>query len=455
MCSRKRTLMLCGLIAVGLLAASTGWRHRAMWAGATAGAEEPRTPAQAQSFNPMTTVSPANTEANRASDLVISSEIPEGDVYFSDLIDFFPTAWQITPSSEVGIGVLRDVTDVVVQSGLSNAPCNTQLPISVNLLNATTDKSRTVTFEDGLDDSNSDGFPDFIDMYPDFNDRILGSAQPVQRDAGVADVGGLKVLFQYMTYQPGATIAGRATDPALGAPVVTVLNNTGDPQAIPVPSVVTDVCSPAHWTTVSFATAADGTVLVKNPEQPGTYTFKFLSHGERDGDGDGHENALDPCPLDPDPTWDPRAAEAVGPGDADGDGLPSSCDPDDSKAVDDQDGDGYLNRGDNCPLVANGVNQAGTAAGNQKDTDSDDIGDACDPNPLNADSEGEAPEVLLSRDVTITEAVPPAAAAPATGGGGLLSEHGSGVATWWYALAAGGALLAAVGGWYARRRWHT
>jgi hypothetical protein len=187
---------------------------------------------------------------------------------------------------------------------------------------------------------------------------------------------------------------------------------------------------------------------------------------------DGHENTLDPCPLDPDPTWDPRAAEAVGPGDADGDGLLSSCDPDDSNAVNDEDADGYLNRGDNCPLVANGVDQAGTAAGNQKDSDSDGIGDACDPNPDQADTEGDAAEVLLSSDVTITEAAQPVApqpvapspvaeapapaALPAAGSGGLLAEQGSGVPTWWYALAggaAGGAVLLTAGAWYARRRW--
>jgi hypothetical protein len=71
----------------------------------------------------------------------------------------------------------------------------------------------------------------------------------------------------------------------------------------------------------------------------------------------------------------PRAAAAAGPGDADGDGLPSSCDPDDSSRLDDQDGDAYLNRGDNCPTSANGVGQTTTPAGNQTDGDSDGIGD--------------------------------------------------------------------------------
>jgi len=327
------------------------------------------------------------------------------------------------------------------------------------MLNATTDKSRTVTFEDGFDDSNGDGNPDFIDMYPDFNVRILGPAQPYLREVGIAEVAGTKLLVQILSYESGATVGGRTFDPALGDPVATLFNNAGDPLAVPAPGPLTDTCSPEDFTTVGFGTAPDGTVMIKTPKEPGTYTWNVLYVAQRDANGDGIENTLDPCPLDPDPTWDPRAAKAVGPGDADGDGLPSSCDPDDNEAVDDQDGDGYLNRGDNCPLVANGVAQAGTAASNQKDTDSDGIGDACDPNPDDADSEGEAPEVIVSRDVIITEALPPVAAAPAAvpaaGSGGLLPEQGSSVPTWWYALAGAAAAAAVVGlsGWYARRRW--
>ncbi len=459
----KRTLVLCGLIAAGLVALSVGWGHAGRWRATIAGAEARRSAAPAQGFNPATTVSPANTEADRPSDLTISSEIPEGNAYFSDLIDFFPTAWQITPGNEVAIGVPRDRTRVAVQLGLSNAPCNTQLPITVDLLNATTDRSRLVTFEHGFDDTNGDGYPDFIDMYPDFIDRIIGPDQPVQRDVGIADVGGVKVLFQYITYRPGATIAGGAFNPTLGAPVVTLLNNTGDPRAALTPGAVTDACSPAQWDTVSFATAPDGTVLIKNPAQPGTYTFRIMWRGQRDADGDGIENTLDPCPLNRDAAWNPRAVTAAGPGDADGDGLPASCDPDDSKPVPDQDGDGYLNRGDNCPTVTNGVAQAGAAAGNQADRDADGIGDACDPHPGDADREGEAPEVILRKDVTIgapaptvmpQPAAPVPAAPPATGSGGSQAERATAAATWSYALAAIGAVLVSIGAWQVRKRWH-
>jgi len=433
--------------------------------------------ARADSFNPTATSSVANPVADTPSDLTAEFEFPEGDVLYSSAINFWPTDWQVTPSSEVGIGIQRGTLDVVSQTGLLNGPCNTPIPIHWKIANATTDKSQTVTFEDGFKDSNSDGNPDFIDMYPDFNDRILGPAQPTWRAVAIADVSGTKLLWQLSGYEPGATLYGRTLDPALGQPNAGFSNNTGDPQAVPAPSVATDTCSPLDSTWVSFGTAPDGTVLLKTPKEPGTYTWKWLQVGLRDADGDGHENSLDPCPLTADADWDPRAASAVGPGDADGDGLPSSCDPDDNGAKADEDGDGYSNRGDNCPLVANGV-----AADNQKDSDLDGIGDACDPHPNDADSEGEAPEVMLSQDMTITAAAaatpsptvaPPATpvatptpavtaaptatpavktatptvVAPSAGGGGFASDSSR---PWW-SLAIAGAAAAAAGALLAYR----
>jgi hypothetical protein len=431
--------------------------------------------AQADSFNPSFTVSVANPAADTPSDYTSVLHIPDGDVYYSFSINFLPTAWQVTPSSEIDLGVLRVAVDAVFQAGLMNGPCNSSLPLHFDELNATTDRARTVSFEDGFKDSNGDGNPDSIDIYPDFNDRILGPAQPFFRTVGIADLAGTKFLLQFLAYEPGATVGGRTFDPALGQPIASLLNNTGDPQAVPAPGALTDTCSPLDITVARFSTAPDGTVMNKTPKEPGTYTFNILYVGYRDADGDGHENNLDPCPLTADADWDPRAASAVGPGDADGDGLPSSCDPDDNDANADEDGDEYLNRGDNCPLVANGV----AAGGNQKDSDLDGIGDACDPNANDADTEGEAPEVVLSQDVTITgaaaatpsptaKATPPATTptpaksptpapavktavptvvVPSTGGGGFASDS-----SWpWWPLAVAGVAVGAVGALLAYR----
>jgi hypothetical protein len=440
--------------------------------------------ARADSFNPTVTVSLSNAVADSPTELTGKAHIPSGDVYDSLSITFDPVpGYQTTPSAGLKPGVRLATMDVVTQVGLLNGPCNTPLSIHWDLLNATTDKSRTVTFQDGFKDSNGDGNPDFIDMYPDFNDRIFGPAKPFLREAGIADVQGTKLLMQVLAYEPGVTLYGRTLDPALGEPAASLLNNTGDPQAVPAPSAVTDTCSPFDATWVGFGTAPDGTVLLKTPKEAGTYTRKVLEVGQRDADGDGIENTLDPCPLTADADWDPRADSAVGPGDADGDGLPFSCDPDDNKATNDQDGDAYSNRGDNCPLAANGV----ADADNQKDSDLDGIGDACDPHPNDADSEGEAPEVLLSYDVTITAAAaatpsptvaPPATPAatptpavtaaptatpavktatptvvapPPTGAG---SASDSSWLWWPFAVAGAAGLVAlAAGGWYARRRW--
>ncbi len=430
--TNQRLWLLSSIVVAVMLAGS--------WPTGTAGA--------GGDFNPTLTVSVTNPAADSPTNDNIGLTIPSGDLNYSLALGFEPPAWQVTPGSDIKLGVPHASSDVVLQVGLMNAPCNLPLALHFDLLNATTDRTRTVTYEDGFADDNGDGNVDFIDMYPDFNDRVLGPAQPYLRLVGIADVAGTKLLLQAMSYRAGTTVMGRAFDPALGEPVVTLLNNTGDPLASPAPNALTDTCSPLQTTTIGFGTAPDGTVQIKAPAQPGTYTWRWLFVAQRDADGDGHENALDPCPLTADPGWNPRAATAAGPADVDGDGLPSSCDPNDRLALDDQDGDGYLNRGDNCPLVANGVAQAGTAAGNQTDTDGDGIGDACDPHPTSAQTEGAAAEVLLSQDVTIGGTAAPAAEAPLvraiappeTGTAGL--SEGESAAGWWF-VAVGAAVLAA------------
>jgi len=136
------------------------------------------------------------------------------------------------------------------------------------------------------------------------------------------------------------------------------------------------------------ATAADesGYVGIANPTTPADYTFTAFSRSQGDADGDDIENDLDTCPLDVN-EGNPRVA---GDGDNDNDGIDNVCDPTPDEAKTDHDGDVYLNRGDNCPLLNNPDNN---------DSDGDRIGDACDPNPDTPN--GESVEVYVTDTVTI------------------------------------------------------
>src|ERR1700687_1606170 len=139
----------------------------------------------------------------------------------------------------------------------------------------------------------------------------------------------------------------------------------------------------------------------------------FVSNpGQEDANGDGTGDACDPCPsvgpdgtnIDPDGDGIPTVGNAPCTGDAtvncddncpavsngdqkdtDGDGVGDACDscndlthPDgcvdaNGDPTGDRDHDGVIDDDDNCPTVANP---------GQEDTDGDGLGDACDPCPL-------------------------------------------------------------------------
>jgi hypothetical protein len=139
-----------------------------------------------------------------------------------------------------------------------------------------------------------------------------------------------------------------------------------------------------------------GCTYRSNPATGGTYNFTSLALSQRDADGDGFENGLDVCALEPNPNWDPRLPDAVN--DPDLDGLPNECDPSPNEAGEgspvgcksgltgaDEDGDCFANRADNCPTDNQLEDPSKPPDVNDnvplaEDTDKDGIGDACDPN---------------------------------------------------------------------------
>ena len=355
-------------------------------------------PADAQTFDPVYDVSVTDNTPQTASDVQVNYDLPRGDVNFAALIQFIPPEWGIVTGDSLEIGTSIGILEAQATLGLINAACQTQLPVVFEMKNASLDVNDTVSFFDDDDngtpdyaeDKDDNGLFDAIDKYPSFLNSVFEGLQPIRRAAGFTIVAGTPVLLQFLIFAPGTEIDELIpSDPELGFPTVTLLQNIGDDDATPMPGIITDFCSPLTTENITYgvipadadpAVGEVGTPLFINP-QDGTYTFTTFSLGLRDADGDGWENLLDTCPFTEN-VGDPTEANS---GDLDADGLDAACDPNDDLASggtdSDEDADGYLNRQDNCPLVANGEAEED----NQGDRDLDQIGDACDPNPDDPD----------------------------------------------------------------------
>jgi hypothetical protein len=259
--------------------------------------------------------------------------------------------------------------------------------------------------------------PDWVDYGPD---KIAGNGddnngpapalKPVFRAIGtsiIGQAGYLSVILQLVVFDKGTTLPNfPALDPAYGYPAVVVLqqSSAAGSAAPPAPSALTDFCTPLKTVGISYGVTKDnpdtpaneGGIPVRTLPSAGTQIagITYVA-SQRDADGDGFENSIDPCPYTPDTVWNARDVTPPIEGDSDlftgvqsPDGIPDSCDPTPyepsaappANSPIDHDGDGFLNRGDNCPLIANP---------DQRDTDKnavgeevgDGIGDVCDLNP--------------------------------------------------------------------------
>ena len=364
---------------------------------------------KAGTFNPSLEIIVNDPTPGVSSDITTKFSIPKGDVQFAGAVTFLPRDWGIVEGKKVPIGAPVGKVTAQATLGLVNGACDQDLPVEFEMFNASLDPNDKVAFYDDLDQNNTDDFADdkdnnglwdAIDKYPDFLPRLFDDV-PIRRSAGVSIVASTPVLLQFLIFPPGTIVSKTVDlphDESLGYPTVTVLQAVGDREAIPQPGPITDFCTPLTSEVLTLGkTEFDGKEypLLFNPLDS-KQTFTFISAGQRDADGDGFENSLDTCPYDKN-VGNPRVAYI---GDADNDGLDAVCDPNDDPEKQgtnsDHDGDGYLNRGDNCPLLANGE-----AETNQKDSDLDQIGDVCDKNSTSADTEGQLILEQPTQEITI------------------------------------------------------
>ncbi len=267
---------------------------------------------------------------------------------------------------------------------------------------------------------------------------ILPSTPPRERQTLHTNALGTEVWVDVMTYDPG--LLGGAASAPLGHATTFILENA-NPLNPSAPSLITDNCGQSNSFSQS-GMASGGAVHRSNPASPGTKNFGLNSSSPRDADqgpsapaepttfpfppcvtgtpscplplppgipvggldGDGLVNNLDVCPFTPNfgsplsPAGPPFSGDEEPGSPQFPDGIDSACDPNPTAFNgSDADGDGYANRGDNCPLVANGIpplpnptNQrdvgeflSGTPVDGGPATDS--IGDDCDLNPTVAD----------------------------------------------------------------------
>ena len=355
----------------------------------------------------------------------------------SSFAAFTPASWGIPDCSPTAtcpypIGNKTGKVQSTTTLGLLNQACDTAVPVSLDggsqppypgpfattpLLNASTDNSAANTIAPGANflnltnDNNSTQIMDGAERWNTLLSALgLGAPAPPPRERQVANTNlfGTNVWVDIVTYNPGIVAPA-----ALGYATLLIIENF-NPAQPPTAGLITDSCG-LSTVSVESGLAANGAVHRSNPTTPGTKFFFINSTSDRDADQGpsapdepttfiansrkGFVNSDDTCPYTPN-VGSPHVAGAPFNGDGttgDLDGIDSACDPNPEVFNgSDVDGDGFFNRGDNCPFNFNptqadlmelGPLDAFEVGAQPVDGGprNDGIGDACDLNPTVAD----------------------------------------------------------------------
>ncbi len=383
----------------------------------------------ASTFDPILEASLADPTPGATSDIATEFNLNKGDANFGAVGGFIDPGIKVPKFEDLPIAAWVGDLAATATLGLLNAACSAPLQFEFNFYNASTDNSpgNVITpppvinpttqqpTPDRLNvlagDQNHNGLRDGIEQYPSFLNELFkdpstgAPIKPWARYIGYttppfrSDVG-LTVTLQTLIFTPGTKLSAAFDfDPRLGFVSVSVLL---DPSAAATKSPVTDFCSPLLAATNTYGVSKDNpsttaveppTTVRQNPAGNATLNFVTFATSQRDADDDGLENSFDTCPFQTN-LEDPRSPQ----GNPDQDGIDAVCDPAPADVCYpgatgsgslDCDGDGWLNRGDNCPLVPN-ADQADDdlpPGANAPDGGGrlDGIGRACDTNPDSPD----------------------------------------------------------------------